>query len=220
MSRTIPTLAALALLALPTAAGAADHELSFELGTPASYDDNFQLFQDDGDFLGTRGLRLGVAVHERVAVIAGWHRGASGTRIEYGETYYEDDEYEEYYEQTGMVAALYADEFTLGAKADLPVAVWFRPFATLQGMGLRGLVRIDDDTSSDDNPNQIQRTAFAPGGMATGGLDFRVPFMDGKLAAATSFELGYAYAPPLDFDELGTLKMRGLVFRWGLGARF
>jgi hypothetical protein len=210
MTRLIKSIAVLAALSLPASAVAADHEISLELGTTGhGADDNWFLFSDYNDVLPSYGVRLGFAVHDRVAVIGGWHHGAEGTRVEM-----------EGYEDSALAAAYYADTFSLGAKADLPVATWFRPYATVQGLGIMSKVRLDDDTSDDDNPNQLERGAFSPGAAATAGVDFRVPFNEGAWALSSHLELGYHLATPASFDELGTLLNRGLVFRWGLGARF
>ena len=224
MKRLIHSITAIALLAVPATAVAADHELSLELGaTGHAADDNWFLFDDNTDALTDYGLRLGFAVHDRVAVIAGYHHGAQGSRIElpgYGgdsdEYYYDDDSSE----GQALAAAYYADTFSLGAKADLPVAVWFQPYATIQALGIRSMVRLDDDTTTDDNPNQLQRATFNPGGLASAGVEFRIPIRHTSWALASHLELGYHIATPSDFDELGSLTNRGLVFRWGLGVRF
>jgi hypothetical protein len=226
MKRLIHTLAATALLAIPTTAAAADHELSFELGTTGhSADDNWQLFDDYSDAQTTLGLRAGFAVHDRVAVIAGWQHGASGSWIEMpgyegGGGDWDEDYYDGYSSGPALGMAYYNDTFSLGAKADWPVAVWFRPYVTVQGLGIMSKVRVDDDTSTDDNPNQLERSAFDFGGAATGGLDFRIPIKQGAWALASYLELGYQYATPASFGELGAMTNRGLLFRWGLGARF
>jgi hypothetical protein len=223
MKRFIHSIAACAALALPSAAIAADHEISLELGTIGhGPDDNWFLVNDYNDYLGVYGVRLGYAVHDRVAIIGGWQRGAHGTRVEmdgfdgYGDEYYDDD----YSAGEALAVAYYADTFSVGAKADWGLATWFRPYATLQAQGIRTVVRLDDDTSTDDNPNQLQYSAFSPAGAATGGLDFRIPFNKGAWAIASYLELGYHVGTKASFDELGSLSNRGMLFRWGLGARF
>jgi len=223
MKHLIHSITALALLAIPTTAIAADHEISLELGTTGhGPDDNWFLFNDNRDDLSSYGVRLGFAVHDRVAVIGGYHHGANGTRIEMdgydgsGDEYYDGG----YSEGPAMAAAYYNDTFALGAKADLPVATWFRPYATVQGLGILSKVRLDDDTSTDDNPNQLQYSAFSPGAAATAGLDFRIPIKQGAWALASYLELGYHIGTKANFDELGTLSNRGMIFRWGLGTRF
>ena len=202
------SLFAAALLLLPASALAADREVSFEVGANGlTAEDNWFLFSEQ-DSLTTLGVRLGYPVMDRLAVVAGWHHGAHGTHVALGT------------DEDSLAAAYYADSFSLGAKADWDVAAWFRPYATLQALGQRTLVRLDDDTGVDDNPNQIERAAFSPGAAALGGLDFRVPFAQGRMAVASYMELGYQLLTPAELDELGSLQTRGLVFRWGLGMRF
>jgi hypothetical protein len=211
-----------AILALPATALGADREISFEVGTLGqAAEDNWFLFSEK-DTLTTVGLRLGYPIHDRLAVVAGWHHGARGTHVSTGE-YYEDEYYyydEEDEEPGSLAAAYWADDFTLGLKADWDVAVWFRPYATVGFASQLTTVRLDDDTSVDDNPNQIERRAFSPGALGAAGLDFRVPFAQGRMAAASYLELGYQVLSPADLEELGKLQARGLVFRWGIGMRF
>jgi hypothetical protein len=218
MKRLIHTLAATALLAIPTTAAAADHELSFELGTTGhSADDNWFLFEEYRDAHTNLGLRAGFAVHDRVAIIAGWQHGATGTRVEM-------DEEGHYFDDDGMYAnlgaAYYNDTFSLGAKVDWPVAVWFQPYATLQALGISTKVRLDDAPRDDDSINQLEYSAFDPAGAATGGVEFRVPINHNEWAIASHMELGYQLGTAAQFDELGSLLNRGLIFRWGVGARF
>ena len=214
--QTTKTLTALSLLAFSGAAQAADHELSLELGTAANHQQNWFMFNDESQQLPSWGLRAGVAVHDRLAIIGGWHHGKKGMRLGFGGDWDDDDE-----EAYGFASVFYGDSFTLGLKADVPVAVWFRPYATAQGLGDRGMVRLDDDLSEDDNLNQIQRSDFSFGGIGALGVDFRMPLKDGAWAIASYLELGYGYASPLDFDELGELDgLYGVVFRWGVGVRF
>ncbi len=218
MKRIIHSIAALAALALPSTALAADHEISLELGTTGhGPDDNWFLFDDDNDQLESYGLRLGFAVHERVSVIGGWHHGSSGTRVELGD---EGATYDEEGMYANLGVAYYADTFSLGAKADWGLTTWFHPYATLQALGIRSVVRVDDAPRDDENLNQLQRSAFSPGGAAAGGVEFRIPMNHNEWALATHAELGYHLATRAGFDELGSLGNRGLVFRWGLGARF
>lgn len=205
--RPVP-FALAALLAAPGAALAAQNEVSLELGSFASPDPDWELFSESGH-LPTQGLRLGWALHDRIALVGGWHRGARGMTLG-----------DEAGSQSDFVAAFCAHTLGVGAKADWPLASWFAPYATAQATGLLGTVRLDDDPEDDDNLNQLSHTAFAPGAMATAGLEFRLPLREDALAAATSFELGYAWFAPLSYDALGSLAFRGLVLRWGLGARF
>ena len=212
MKRLIHSITAIALLASPSTAIAADHEISLELGTTGhGVDDNWFFFNDEADTLTSYGLRAGFAVHDNVSVIGGWHHGARGTRLEMNG----NDESE-----IAPGLAYYADTFSLGAKADWPLWVWFHPYATVQALGIRSLVRVDDIPADDDNLNQLERGAFSPGGAATAGLEFRVPINHNSWALASHLELGYHIGTAADFDELGSLSNQGVVFRWGLGARF
>ena len=74
----------LSLITLLTAgtASAATHEVSFELGSFGSNDDNFELFSDYESQVKSLGLRGGYAVTERLAVVASWHHDAVGGEVE------------------------------------------------------------------------------------------------------------------------------------------
>ena len=218
MKHLIHSITALALLAIPTTATAADHEISLELGTTGhGPDDNWFLFNNDYDSLASYGARLGFRVHDNVSVIGGYHHGANGTRVE---TYDEGHTFDDEGMYANLAVAYYADTFSLGAKADLPLTTWFHPYATVQALGILSKVRLDDDTNSDDNPNQLQYSAFSPAGAATAGVEFRVPINHNSWAIASSLELGYHIGTNANFDELGSLSNQGMIFRWGLGTRF
>jgi len=201
-------LALLAALALPGAALAAKDEVSLEIGSIATPDPDWDLFSGSGR-LSTQGLRGGWAFHDHVALVGGWHRGARGMTAGGEGT-----------GQSDFVAAFSAHAFSLGAKADWELAPWLAPFATARAAGLLGRVRLDDDSEDDENLNQLSHTAFAPGALATAGVELRLPFHDGAFAAATSLEMGYAWFAPLAYDELGHLAFRGFTVTWGVGARF
>lgn len=203
-----PAPLALLLLALPAPALAADREVSLELGSIASSDPQWDLFSDSPR-LPTQGLRIGWPVHDRVALVAAWHRGAQGSTLGGEGT-----------GQSDFVAAFSAHALALGAKADLELTPWFVPFATLQALGLLGTVRLDDDPDDDHNPNQLSHSAFAPGALAAAGLELRLPLHHDAFAAATSLDLGYALLGPLHYDTLGPLHLGGFTLHWGVGARF
>ena len=202
-------LAALSGLLCAAPALAADHEISYETSTLGVHDPSWQTFDEHHDFFGANGLRVGYAVHDRVAIVGGWHLGRNGQDV------FVDGE-----DQQSFRAAFTGHEFLLGAKADLPLARWFRPYALLQAMGVYGVVRLDEDVSTEDNLNQIKEGAFAPGGVAAGGFDIRVPFKEEAYIIATYFEFGYGQILPLRFQDMGDITMGGFAFRWGVGARF
>ena len=203
-------LLGLALCATP--ALAADHEVSLEMGSLHANDTSWDMFSDTPSF-NTYGLRVGYAFHDRIAAIAGYHHGANGMTVEAMDSGWESGD------PPTFASAFYGDEYSLGIKADLPLSINLRPFATVQALGVRGLIRLDDDAEHDDNLNQIQQGAFAPGGMATGGIDLRIPIAQAKYCVASSLEFGYGKVLDLDFGDLGKLPMGGFVFRWGVGVR-
>jgi hypothetical protein len=204
MSRSLIGLLGL-LLATP--ALGADHELSLELGTLHIGDPAFDVFSH-GDALPSKGLRAGVAVHERLAVVAGWHHTARGAELHSSE---------------GKLLArssFRGEAFTLGVKPDLAIGPYFRPYLLVQGMLLAGQVRFDDDPNESDSPGQIQESAVAPGLLTMGGIELRAPMGGAPLTIAFHLEGGYGRTAPLAFDDVGDLQPGGLALRGGVGVRF
>lgn len=195
------------LLTLLTAlsAQAADHELSFEVGTLGATDPAFELFSEN-DSLTTLGLRAGVAVHDRVAVIASWQHGGAGSTVSSTAPYAQ--------------AMLFVDEFTLGAKVDYTFWEFLQPYASLQGVFLRSHIRLDDDPQNTDTGSKLTEAGLTGGGVGALGLELRVPQLDRIATAAVYAEVGYALTAQATYGELGDMHLGGLHFRSGLGVRF
>lgn len=208
---------ATAILAGP--AQAADHELSLELGSFGTADERFDLFRDSST-IGTMGGRVGVAVHDNVSVLVGYHRGAWGSKVEVDD----GDDYP-YFQ-----AAYKGNQVLVGPKADIRVTDWFRPYGTVQGALFFGRVFLDDDPDHDDNINQIVATGFSPGGVAALGFDL-VPFRPRKqLRFGSHLEMGYGLTAASGFKatppgggekiEIARFGFGGFYLRWGVGAYF
>ncbi|MBT3223407.1 MAG: hypothetical protein HN348_30415 [Proteobacteria bacterium] len=202
----------LAALLLSAPAQGASHELSFEMGTLHNGDENYDLFSGN-NAIPTRGLRFGVAVHENVAVTAGWQHGARGSDI-----YLPDSEGGE----SIMTAAFFADEFTLGVKADYNIADIFFPYVKVDAMLFRGVMKFDDDPNDRFSPGQVQVAGLAPGGLAMGGFEIAVPNKSRKvpLTVAVHLEAGYGLVSRLNFGDYGQMKPGGFALRGGIGLRY
>ena len=204
--RTLIVLAALCA-ALP--ARAADHELSFEVGSLAARDPAWDTFSGTNAMV-TLGLRGGYRVHDRVAVIASYHHTRTGSDL-YGDA--SGDLFSR--------AAFFGNEFSLGAKADLSVKDFMLPYVTLSGVLLYSDVRFDDDPDDNDNAGQVKETALAGGARGMGGLEFRIPRWNPPgITAGAYFELGYTYLSPLSFGDLGDMDLGGFTVRGGIGLRY
>jgi hypothetical protein len=211
MNRT--TLLAATLLGATlssTALAGVGGEASVELGNLQNHDDAYTLFSD-GVAMPSRGIRGGVRVADRFTVLAGWHR------VQRGATVFVAAEGSD----RRFHAAFFADEFTLGLKADLDVAHFFYPYATVQGMLLRGVMKFDDDERDDEeDPSQIKASAVAPGALLMGGMEFRIPQGSWPLTAAWHVEAGYGLVASADYGAFGTMRPGGFALRTGLGVRF
>ena len=206
---------------LASSAHAADHEVSVEWGVVASSDDTLDLF--GANYLPTRGLRAGLAVHRNLAIVGGWHRGRRGVRFTT-----EDG-------QSGQMA-YFADAFTLGAKADFELFSFLLPYVTTQAILWRGTMKFDDEPDDRTSPGQVRVSALAPGGLFAGGLELRIPKADAPFTLAWHVEAGYALVArhayrggstvtddgrtSLGDDVIATAKPGGFALRTGLGVRF
>lgn len=204
--RNLVLMLAACTLALP--ALAADHEVSVELGTLANRDPDFDLYSQS-NVMPSRGLRAAFAFHERVAVVAGWHRVRRGAEL-----------YDENSESYVGRAAFFADELTLGIKADVELVPAILPYVSVQGMLVRGLSRFDDDPEDEESPGQVQFSALAPGLLPMGGVELRIPKGDAPFTLAWHIEAGYGLVGNMDFDALGDVRPGGFALRSGVGVRF
>ncbi len=205
--RTLVT--ALAALLFLSPALAADHEASIELGTLANRDTDFDVYSRN-NIMPSWGLHGAYAFHERLSVVASWHRVRRGSDL---------------YEMVGSSqpfgrAAFFADELTLGLHADLQLHSTLFPYVNLQGLVVRGVSRFDDDPSDEDSPGQISEAALAPGFMPTGGLEVRIPQGDAPFTIAWHLEAGYGWVGNLVFPKLGDMRPGGFALRSGVGVRF
>lgn len=210
----------LAILSL-CSAFAATNEVGFEVGWLGNSDPRWGTFAE-GRTYGTAGLRVGLKVHERVAIIAGWQHGNTGMTLSspYEEEVYDEEE-DAYYGggSESLRTAFYGDQFTLGGKADVQLFKWLHPYATVQGVGMRALVRFDDDDGDDENLTQVQRAGVTGGVLATAGLDFPI-HIGPKYAISPYVELGYGWLAPVVFKDVGALEFDGFAGRTGVALHF
>lgn len=214
----------LALLALLCGAHAASHQVSAEVGWFGAYDPNWDWFAPGYTF-GTFGLRGGVKVHDRVTAIVGWHHGRTGAAV-----YTDDDGYEYDYDDEGDYVGgagigefhtkFTGDQFSVGAKADWAPIPWVQPYVAVQGVGMLGVARFDDDTTDDENATQTKRVGFTGGALGTVGSDFPIPTGVQGLAVVPYVEVGYAWLAPMKLGDVGDLSFYGFSGRAGLGLHF
>jgi hypothetical protein len=186
---------------------AADHEASFELGNLHNGDDAYNVFSERAGMPSVGG-RVGLALTERLAARAGWHHVAQGADVFIGE------------EEAHLASAFTAEEVTLGVRADVSLGDFLLPYVAIDGLALLAKARLDDDPSDENSPGQVQERAFAPGALAMGGLEVRIPKENAPFTVAFQIEAGYALVGELDLGNLGTMKPGGFAIRSGLGLRF
>ncbi len=203
------------LFSLLSSALAATNEVDLEVGWLGSSDASFNRVSDT-DLLPSYGLRVGLKVHERVAVVAGWQHSQTGARISSG-----DDSY--YYDGGGnssFTAAYFGEMLSVGAKADVRVNDYFYPYLTAQGALVVGTVRLDDDSGADDNLGQRKQGGTTGGGLLAIGAEVPVALGSSGIALAPYLEVGYGLLAPMALEDLGALKLGGFTGRAGFGVRF
>ncbi len=206
---------ALLLLGLSTSAQAMDvgGTASLELGTTANHDPAYDLFSN-GDAMPSRGLRGGVRLGEHVSIQGGWHRIRRGADVRIpgpGGTNFED---------ATVRMALFADQFSLGTQLALPLGESFVPYASVDGLLFRGVMKIDEDPETRKNTNQVRGTGLTPGVMPMGGIEIRTPPAPVGWQIAGFVEAGYSWYLTGDFGDLGEMKPGGFSMRGGAGIRF
>lgn len=193
------------VLASPANAAGLDGEISVELGTLRNTDPAFDLFSNK-DAMPSRGVRAGIGLTDHLTVIGGWHRVRRGATL--------------YLSDTTVRTAYFADTFTLGPKAHLPIKDIVYPYVTTQAMLFRGIMKFDDDPDTRHNPGQVTEAALSPGVLGMGGVELRTPSPRGDLALAIFLEAGYGWVARATYGEIGTMKPGGFALRSGFGVRF
>lgn len=209
------TLMALVALALAGDASAADlgWSLSGELANVHNADPSWDLFSSR-DGMPSRGLRAGLKVGPHVTAHAGWQRISRGADVRvptFGGT------------GKGVAdvrMAFLADAYALGAQVALPLKEVVAPYASVDGMVLRGVMKLDEDTETRENLGQVVGSGFSPGVSTTGGLELRSPMAPAGWQAAVYLEGGWSWFARGDYGAFGQMQPGGLVVRGGLGLRF
>ncbi len=204
------------LISLLSSALAATNEIDLEVGWLGSGDTTFNRVSD-ADLLPSYGLRAGLKVHDRVAIIAGWQHSQTGSDIR---TNGEDSDYYDGGSSSSFRAAYFGDLVSVGAKADVRVNDYFYPYLTAQGAVQLGTVRLDDNADNDQNLGQVQQSGATGGFLAAIGAEVPVQLGTSGIALAPYLEVGYGWLAPMGLEELGALKLGGFTGRAGFGVRF
>ena len=131
-------------------------ELSLELGSTHAPDDGYALFSDK-NAMGSWGARLGFGLGDRTSLLVDWQHSGPG-----GEVMTSDD-------TVAFEAALTVDQLAVGPRFGILIRDVVMPYVTAQAVGMRGRLRIDGDTASNDELDQWKDSALTGGGLAMGG---------------------------------------------------
>lgn len=172
---------------------------------------------DERDRLAGWGLRAGYTVVPSFTVVGSWSMQRRGA------AYYSPvlgDQEGNYYGESESATALLGHTAGLGVKWNVIENPWVSPYVSAQGLVQVGTLKLDDDVSRDDNLNQLSARALAPGFTVVGGADIGLGLEELPVRPMGHVELGYGHLAALDYGDVGALKLRGLVFRAGVGVHF
>lgn len=145
------------------------------------------------------------------------HARSGGNREFYDESadYYEDEDYA--YES--VHTTLWTERLDLGVALEVPVTVWFHPYARVAAVGAINVARLDEDVSDPTNLNQLSQVGFDGGGYVGGGLAFPIPVKH-QVRIVPSVEAGYSALTPVGLGDLGSLADSGFTARFAWGVSF
>lgn len=211
----IRLLAIAGALGLCTTASATEigGSFSLELARIANTDRSWNLFSEN-DGMPSRGLRAGVKIGPLVTVQGGWHRVSRGASVSVPVADGLDFRTQE------VQMAFFADEFTLGGQFGVPIKDIVVPYASVDGMLMRGTMKLDEDPDTRKNPGQYVAHGLNPGVVTSGGMELRSPESPAGWLAAVFFEAGHSWFLSGDFDDFGEMRPGGFTVRGGAGIRF
>lgn len=194
---------------------AASNEVGLSIGWLDSGDPAWRHVAESGAYA-TWGGHFGLAVHDRVTVLAGYRHGRVGADLDAWD--WDSDESSSSFNSAKN--AFYANTFLLGAKADWEVVESFTPYLGLQAQGLLGMARVDDELDDDENVSQRQQVGFSPGFVVTGGLAFPVPTAVDGMYVTPWVDAGYGWVAPLKLGDLGRVQPSGFTGQAGVAFQF
>jgi hypothetical protein len=211
-------------LLLTSTASAGTSEFSIEAGNIGVTDPAYEVFTQYGG-APSGGLRIGVGIRDRLAVIGSWHHTTRGAELYYSSyeevdyDYGEDYDYD--YEPGYLLHSKYSlSQYQVGLKSEMKVFDWLFPYFTGQGVFAHSTIRLDDDTSTRSNAGQIRRDGVGAGFMGTVGADFRLPQKRLPFTVGLHIEGGYTWISRMNHKDLGSVQPKGAVLRSGIGLRF
>lgn len=199
-------------LSLGGTAAAADlgWSVSGELANLHNADPSWDLFSERNS-MPSRGVRGGLKVGPHVTIQAGWHRISRGADLEVPTAGSRGS-------QSVRVAFL-ADTYSLGGQVGVPIGDLLVPYASVDGVVLRGVMKLDEDPETRDNLGQVTGSGYSPGLLASGGLELRSPPAPVGWQVAAFLEAGYGWFTRGDYGAFGQMQPGGFAIRGGLGLR-
>lgn len=195
---------------------AGSNEVALTVGWLDSGDPAWQVLAPSGAYA-TWGGQLGLKVHDRVTVLAGYKHGVVGADLDAWDWDGEDEGDDRF---AYAKNAFYGNTFTLGARADWDFVEFFAPYARVDAQGLLGMIRVDDEPDDDENVTQRQEVGFTPGFDAALGLSFPVPTALPSVQVTPFLEMGYGWVVPMKLGDLGRVQPAGFTGQGGVALQF
>jgi len=203
-------------------------EVHLVTGSFASGDRHFGLYSPN-DHIGASGARLGLRVAGRWSLVGDYTRRTVVS--EYSEPMV--DNASDTAEHPTLTASFTGQQVTLGPKFQANPLPWLGTYGTARGLLFFGTTHLDDDPTTDDNPNQLTARARAPGFVAAAGIQVNPVLEQRSVRPSGFFEAGYGWTRPLAFVDdtiqehsssapasMGSLTFRGAYIQAGVGLRF
>lgn len=186
---------------------AADNEVVFSVGSLTTTDVGWTQFSNNATPT-YFSLRAATPLSERLSAVVDYRPQYKGVALADG---------------FSITRTAYTQHLgALGFKANLPIHsdIPLVPYGVVEGVMMLGLMKLDDDRTDRDNPNQVRANAVTAGGYGAIGIDGVAPRGDFRVGFVGHIELGYLVHGPMDMGAVGTLRPQGVVFRVGAGLRF
>ena len=228
-------LATFCLALTPSLAQGQSFEVNLNTAIMGSSDIAFDKLSDRSAMPAT-GIDLGFRVTDQINLLVGLHTGTVGTTV-YSNAGHDrsvmmDDEhdYEESYysSEEGFELASTVNQLQVGVRYRFDWTRRLKLTATGQAVFAHANLRMDEDTELEGSEVAVKYTAFAPGALATAGIEWS-PVMVGTSRINIGMEAGYGHILSFDFQEVdagdepidvGGLSLNGRFLRWYVGTRF
>jgi hypothetical protein len=228
------TLLALGALALSSPALAADerpaHEFHLVTGSYGTGDRHFEIYSPLSS-IGASGARLGIGLKGPWSIMTGYTRRSVVS--EYFDSMVGSNPTEIERDEAALITSFTGQQVTFGPKLQIDPKPWLGTYVTAQGLMFMGSSRLDDDPTTDENPNQLKSFGWAPGFVAAAGIEVNPQIKASPVQLSSFLEMGYNWTAAFELSDenidkygtnepasMGELSFRGYYMQAGIGIKF